>query len=256
MLRPDGGQSIQRRRSRCQPNMLDWVDRHLDRLGGLLLPPRCVLCGSCGQASCIDLCMGCESAMATAAPACAVGPGPLLRSFAPFAYRHPADHLVHALKYRGQLAVARVLGELLGKHVDCAGLAAGVDVVVPVPLHPRRHAERGFNQSHEIARWTARRLRCRLDGSLVVRRRDTHPQVGLGGDERRRNLDGAFAVATGVRGLRIALVDDVLTTGATLGELGGAALAAGARSVEAWCVGRAPAPKQVDLAHEEEVRQG
>jgi ComF family protein len=226
---------------------------HLDRLGGVLLPPRCVLCGSRGQPPCLDLCVACESSLSRAASPCIIGPDPLLRSFAPFAHAYPADHLVHALKYRGQLAVARVLGGLLAKHVECAGLAAGVDVIVPVPLHPRRHAERGFNQSHEIARWTARRLRCLLDGSLVVRQRDTRPQVGLRGDQRRRNLDRAFAAASGVRGLRIALVDDVFTTGTTLCELGRALHAAGARSVEAWCVDRTPAPKQVDLAHQDEV---
>jgi ComF family protein len=236
--------------------MYEWVDRWIDRVGGLLLPPRCVLCGARGQPPCVDLCAACEASLPVAEQPCLVGPAPLQRIFAPFAYGHPADHLVHALKYRGQLAVARVLGGLLGQRVELAGLAAGVDIIVPVPLHPQRHAERGFNQSHEIARWVVQRLRCRLDATLAVRQRDTHPQVGLSGDERRRNLQGAFAADARVRGLRIALVDDVLTTGTTLCELGRTLQAAGARTVEAWCVERAPDPKQVDLAHQVEVRYG
>lgn len=236
--------------------MHDWVDTGMEWLGGLLLPPRCLLCGSLGQAPCVDLCAPCEASLPTADPIGLTGPPPLRRSFAPFAYGYPVDHLVHSLKYRGQLAAARVLGTLLARQVERAGLAAGIDVIVPVPLHRLRHAERGFNQSLEIARWTARGLRGRLEPGLVVRQRVTPPQVGLPGDERRRNLQGAFTAAPGARGLRIALVDDVLTTGTTVLELGRALLGAGARSVEAWCLSRAPAPIRLDLTSTVEVRQG
>jgi ComF family protein len=235
--------------------MRHWVDRNAERLGGLLLPPRCVLCGSRGQAPSIDLCAGCEGTLPVAEVPCITGPSPLVRSFAPFAYGHPLDHLVHALKYRGQLAVARVLGGLLGQRIEALAFGAAIDVLVPVPLHPRRHAERGFNQSREIANWVARRLRCRVEESVAARCRDTRPQVGLRAEERRCNLAGAFLAAPGVRGLRVAIVDDVYTTGATLRELGQALHDAGARSVEAWCVGRAQVPRQVDLARDGEVRQ-
>jgi ComF family protein len=233
--------------------MRHWVDRQIERLGGLVLPPRCVLCGGTGQRPCLDLCHACEHSLPLAAPAFVHGPPPLQACFAPFAYGYPVDHLVHALKYRGQLAVARVLGVLLGRRLAAASRDRIVDVVVPVPLHPRRHAERGFNQSAEIARWTARVLRCRLDATLAARCRDTQPQVGLRGAERRSNLDGAFAAGRPVRGLRVALVDDVVTTGTTLGALALALNAAGARSVEAWCVGRAPPPKRVNSALDLEV---
>jgi ComF family protein len=215
-----------------------------------LLPPRCVLCGALGQAPCIDLCAGCEQSLPVTAMPCIAVPLPLERSFAPFTYGYPLDHLVHALKYRGQLAVARVLGGLLGQRIEALALGVAIDVLVPVPLHPRRHAERGFNQSVEIANWVAKRLRRTVDESIAARCRDTPPQVGLRAEERRRNLAGAFSAAPGVRGLRVAIVDDVYTTGATLLELGQALHHAGARSVEAWCVGRAMAPKQVDLARD------
>jgi ComF family protein len=166
------------------------------------------------------------------------GPGPVRRTCAPFAYAWPLDHLVHALKYRGQLATARVLGTLLAGWLAGRGLQHEVDVIVPVPLHPERHAERGFNQSAEIARQLARGLGLPVAESLASRRRVTPPQVGLHLEERRRNLAGAF-VAGGAAGLRVAIVDDVTTTGTTLQELAGALVQAGATAVDAWCVARA-----------------
>jgi ComF family protein len=217
--------------------MRDWVDRRLDLLGGLLLPPRCVLCGSRGQTPCLDLCAGCEASFEAADEPLVAGPAPLRRSCAPFAYAPPLDHLVHALKYRGQLATARVLGTLLADWVRARGLQHEVDVIVPVPLHADRHAERGFNQSAELARQLGRSLRLPVAGSLAVRRRATPPQVGLHLEERRRNLTGAFGAGPAA-GLRVAIVDDVTTTGTTLQELGCALVQAGACAVDAWCVAR------------------
>ena len=226
--------------------MQHWVDSGLERIGALLLPPRCVLCGGRGQPPCLDLCRDCEADLPPARPAILSGQGPLRLSLAAYGYEPPLDYLVHALKYRGQLAVARVLGNLLGAAVESSGLQHEVDVLVPVPLHAARHAERGFNQSHEIARWAGRRLRRRIDPCLVQRRRETRPQVGLGSDERHINLAGAFVAVAPVRRVRVALVDDVTTTGTTLQELGAVLLEAGASSVVAWSVGRAAAAKQVD----------
>jgi ComF family protein len=231
------------------------VDRVVSWLGGLLLPPRCVLCGAHGQPPALDLCVDCERALPPASPSFVSGPGPLLGSYAAFEYDYPVDHLVQALKYRGQLAVGRVLGTLLGRGLAAHGVARAVDVVVPVPLHPGRHAERSFNQSAELARWVARVLRLRFDPNLAIRWRETRPQVGLHGAERRGNLAGAFVARGGARGLRIAVVDDVTTTGATVAELGQALVAAGAASVVAWCACRAPPPEQVDCAPAPEVRQ-
>jgi len=216
-----------------------WVDSNLDRLGGLLLPPRCVLCGDRGQPPCLDLCRACAADLPTPAEPFTGESGPLRTSFAPFGYGYPMDHLVQALKYRGQLAVGRVLGTLLGERLEALGLHGGVDVVLPVPLHPARHSERGFNQSAEIGRWVARRLQLRFDPRLAVRRRDTRPQVGLAVEQRQCNLSGAFAASGSLRGFRVALVDDVTTTGRTLQELAGALIAAGAGSVDGWCVARA-----------------
>jgi ComF family protein len=218
--------------------MRDWVDRRLDLLGGLLLPPRCVLCGSRGQTPCLDLCAGCEASFEAADEPLVAGPAPLRRSCAPFAYAPPLDHLVHALKYRGQLATARVLGTLLARSLVKHGLSREVDVIVPVPLHPERHAGRGFNQSAELARRLGREIGLPVCEPLAYRRRSTPAQVGLHVDARRRNLAGAFA-ARDVDGLRVAIVDDVTTTGTTLQELARALRETGACVVDAWCVARA-----------------
>jgi len=218
--------------------MPDWVYRHIDRLGGWLLPPRCVLCGSRGQAPSLDLCAGCAACFEVADAPVLVGPEPLRRTCAPFAYAWPLDHLVQALKYRGQLATARVLGNLLAGWLAGTGLQHETDLIVPVPLHPARHAERGFNQSTEIARQLGRGLRLPVLESAAVRRRATPPQVGLRLGERRHNLAGAFS-ARNVDAMRVAIVDDVTTTGATLQALACALHQAGARAVDAWCVARA-----------------
>ena len=214
------------------------ADNWLERLGGLLLPPRCVLCGDRGQPPCLDLCVDCEASLPAAAVALSESSGPLRRLFAPYAYGWPVDHLVQGLKYRARLANARVLGTLLAVRVEALALHDQVDVIVPVPLHPARLAERGFNQSVEIARPLARRLRLRLEPARASRLRPTAPQVGLHLPERGRNLVGAFA-AQGVRGRRVALVDDVTTSGSTLQELAGQLLQAGAAAVDGWCVTRA-----------------
>jgi ComF family protein len=219
--------------------MSRWIRAGLECVGGLLLPPRCVLCGDRGQRPCLDLCLGCEASLPAAAEPRRAGPWPVAHSHAPYAYAHPVDHLVHALKYRGQLATGRVLGTLLGQRMAACGAALEVDVLLPVPLHPQRHAARGFNQSAEIARWAAHRVARPLELRLVARHRDTPPQVGLDPRLRRANLVDAFTASPRVQGLRVAVVDDVTTTGSTLQAVAAALHAAGAARVDAWCVARA-----------------
>jgi ComF family protein len=217
----------------------------LDRVCGALLPPRCVLCGGRGQRPSLDICGACERDL----PVHAVLDDPQSRElwpcdrgFAAFAYASPVDFLVHALKYRGQLATGRVLGVLLGKSIVRCLLHHDVDVVLPVPLHPVRHAERGFNQSAELGRWVAREVGCRFCEGAVTRVRHTGPQVGLRLDERRTNLAGAFSCEGSLAGLRVAVVDDVLTTGSTARAIASALREAGAASVDLWCVARALPP--------------
>ena len=154
---------------------------------------------------------------------------------AAFAYDFPADALVHALKFRGEVALGRFLGRLLAERA----LQDEVDHVVPVPLAPGRLRERGYNQAVEIARHI---LPSRLRLDLCARSRDTPPQMDLPWAERRRNVRGAFACARALAGTAVAVVDDVMTTGATLDEVARTLKRAGAARVTNWVVARTLLP--------------
>jgi ComF family protein len=153
---------------------------------------------------------------------------------AALAYAFPADALVHALKFRGELALAPLLGKLLLEKVA----SHGFDCVIPVPLSSQRLRERGYNQAVEIARHLGA---MKLEINACARERDAPPQAGLDREARRRNVRGAFRCARSFAGERVALVDDVMTTGATLDELARALKAAGAASVVNWVVCRTAA---------------
>jgi ComF family protein len=173
-------------------------------------------------------------------PRCRVDPPPFDRCHVPFRYEFPLDGLVRALKYDGHLAHARVLGTLLGRSLLAAGLHREVDLLLPVPLHPDKLVERGFNQSIEIARWVARETHRPFGTRTLVRRRPTRPQVGLPLVERIANLHGAFEVPGFVRDRRVAVIDDVMTTGSTVREIASALRRAGAAAIDVWCLARTP----------------
>lgn len=171
--------------------------------------------------------------------ACLKHPPAFDRSRAALAYAFPLDRLIPRLKYNGQLAIAPALGECLA---DAVASGPAPDCLIPMPLHARRIRERGFNHATEIAREAAKRLGLPLDTESCQRIRDTPPQMGLKHDARRRNVRGAFICTGDVRGKRIALVDDVMTTGTSLDELAATLKQAGALEVETWVVARTLPP--------------
>lgn len=168
-------------------------------------------------------------------PTCLANPPVLDGCRALFSYQPPLDQWVHALKFGRDLAVARLLGQLLAERL--APPKAGVRVLA-VPLHPQRLRERGYNQAMEIVRellgsgWPPGRCGC-------YRKRYTHAQSALPAHDRHGNLRGAFGVRRPLRGEDILLVDDVMTTGATLNELACALKAAGAGRIHAHVIARA-----------------
>jgi ComF family protein len=206
--------------------------------------PRCALCAlrlppGAARAAASDL-------RSLRCGRCAHQPPPLSRCVAAMDYRFPWDRLLLALKFGEQLEVA----PLLARRLSLALARAGVDppdLILPVPLSTERLRERGYNQAHEIARrlaWPQAadviERQSRLCARTLLRLRDTAQQARLPLDQRRSNLRGAFAVMKPVRGLRVAIVDDVMTSGATLHEAALALRRAGAVDVQAWVVARTP----------------
>ena len=145
------------------------------------------------------------------------------------------DTLIQALKYGGQLALAGLFARALHERIVDS---ASVDLIVPLPLHPRRLAERGYNQAVEIARPLAQALGVPLDVHVGERVRDTAAQTGLPWKKRASNVRHAFACGRRLDGLKLAVVDDVMTTGATLEAYARALKQAGAARVENWVVAR------------------
>jgi ComF family protein len=218
------------------------------------LPQACVLCRAPSRNAMI--CAPCDASMPTigaACPRCALAsPGGVLCgrciarappfdvTLAAWRYAFPADRLLQAFKYDGRLALAEPLARAI------AGAVIARDAPLPerllaMPLAPRRQRERGFNHAHEIARRLSAYVHVPLAQDLR-RTRDAPPQAGLTLRERTRNVRNAFEANERVAGCAVAIVDDVMTTGATLAAAALAVRKAGAVRVEAWVVARTPPP--------------
>jgi len=222
-----------------------------------LFPPSCYLCLDPGQPPAFELCAGCEGDLPANFPgcpgcaaqvavagarcaACLARPRAFDAAFAPYRYEFPLVELIHRFKYRGQPALSRILGTLLARRLAERGLPR-VGALVPMPLHPAREARRGYNQAREIAVFVAEALGLPLHDGLARRIRHTEEQAALPAMVRAANVSGAFDVPGTAPPPRVAIVDDVLTTGATAEELARALRAAGCRYVEIWAVARAAA---------------
>ncbi|MDX1616373.1 MAG: phosphoribosyltransferase family protein [Candidatus Promineifilaceae bacterium] len=160
---------------------------------------------------------------------------PLKRIRAAVLYTDPVREVLHQYKYSGYYALATPLADLM--VAAWARWQFPVDVVVPVPLHHAREHQRGFNQAALLVSSIGDRLNWNSDDEALWRTRPTRPQLGLNGAERRANVAGAFqGVPERLVDRRVLLIDDVFTTGATLAAAADAALAAGARTVSAYCL--------------------
>jgi len=173
---------------------------------------------------------------------CQVLPPPQVRLLAPFSYSPPLPVLVSAFKYHHRLVNGKELTAEACRYIaQHYRLSRMPDLMVPVPLHQGRLRERGCNQSLEIARWLSGPLQITVQHDLVYRSRETPQQAGLSAAARRRNLRGAFRMSedTGFEpGQVVAIVDDVVTTGSTIGELARVLLRHGAAEVHVWALAR------------------
>jgi ComF family protein len=214
------------------------------------LPPACALCGAVASGD--GLCTGCRMALprlpalrcavcAVPTPAgevcgrCLQAPPRYARVAAALEYTFPVDSLVQRLKYAADLACARPLAAALADTIEHEPYP---DLVIAMPIARQRLAERGFNQAAEIARLACREFGLTPRTGLVRRQRAATPQASLPWKERARNVRGVFACDADLSGMSVAVVDDVMTTGATLDELAGALRHAGAKTVTGWIAAR------------------
>ncbi len=227
--------------------------RHLYRvLLDLVLPPRCVVCGQVETWLCSTCAQKIPLADRPVCPRCGAawdGPGECVRCRttplhlasirSAFVHEEAVRDAIHALKYRGGRDVARPLAGRMAEAWEAHQLTA--DLLVPVPLHVDREAQRGYNQSQLLARELAVLVGLPLAELLLFRIRATASQARLGPRERWSNVKDAFACTNAIdpAGLRITLVDDVATTGATLDACAVALLARGARTVSAFTLAHA-----------------
>lgn len=210
----------------------------------------CVMCGSMSHDGL--WCAACDAALpylkAPHCPVCALPtPGgevcghclaqpPLFTlTTAVFGYSFPLDKLIQSMKYGEQLALAHAFAKKLARAIDKSNLP---DYVIAMPLHPAKLRERGFNQSLLLATTVARELNIPLLPDACRRLRNTPPQSSLPWKARKKNVRNAFSCGMDLGGKRVALVDDVLTTGASLNELAEAVAKAGAIQISAWVVAR------------------
>ena len=227
-----------------------------DRIVGVVrttLPQACALCAS--PAGTALICAACENSLlhlTQACPGCALPslhggwcgqclshPPAFDRSDAAFVYAFPLDRLVQTFKYHGALAYADWFARAM---LDRRSTPAVGDALIPVPLGRNRQRERGFNQALEIAKPLSRWTGIPLLADVATRVRETPPQASLPWTERARNVRGAFSCKSALNGRRVIVIDDVMTTGASLDEFAGTLKRAGALSVENWLVARTLPP--------------
>lgn len=221
-------------------------------LAARLMPNDCFVCGqNAGPALLCGPCRAGLPQISEACPVCAIPVADGLvcgacqrtapafdATVAALPYSFPADRLVQALKYGNRLALAHFLAGLL----EASGPSDERAIVVPMPLHPRRLRERGFNQAAEIARPLARAWGLPFAADAIERVRDTPPQASLPWLARRVNMRGAFRCRSAFEGRTVVVIDDVMTTGATLDELARTLKSHGAARVENRVVARTPLP--------------
>jgi ComF family protein len=226
------------------------------RLGRVLLPLRCLACGEAG-ADGHDLCLDCQRALPWNRSACARcglpmpepvaacgrclrKPPPLDRVHAAFRYGFPVDNLLPRFKFHHDLAAGRELADAMRTALEAAMLdgAERPDALIAIPLHPKRLRQRGYNQALELAQPLAKAFAIPLLHDGLRRVRDIAPQSELGALARRRNPRGAFETGTDPLPAHVVLVDDVMTTGATLHECARMLKRAGVQRVDAWVAAR------------------
>lgn len=226
----------------------------LTRIINTLYPPTCALCGNHSRSS-RDLCEGCagdfiinrkacnrcalplpydlEGAMCGE---CLKSPPPQHRAWSAFVYAQPLEWMIQQLKFNNKMAFGRLLGQLA---IPCLPeLESMPDCIIPVPLHPKRQRQRGYNQACELVKPLAQHLCMTLDSTSCRRRKYTTAQSGLDAKERRKNIRNAFQFDNTQQYDYVIVFDDVITTGSTITELVKTIKQQGVTRVDVWSLAR------------------
>lgn len=233
------------------------VNRYNQLTALFKLDGQCILCGGNSRRA-LDICQPCEQELPVIGNGCQrcslpllstdsgqcgqclQSPPPFQRSFALWRYSPPIAQLIAGFKYSHHYSYGRSMAQMMAAALaDNYHPADLPDQILPAPLHWTRRLKRGFNQSTQLATPIAARLHLPVCSPLK-RIKSTPPQQSLGAARRQQNLRGAFAVCAEVTGQRLAIVDDVMTTGATAAEMSRCLLAAGAKEIHIWCLARTP----------------
>jgi ComF family protein len=213
------------------------------------------ICSPCVDrfAAAVPRCERCALPVPAGVPtsgACVIDPPPYARTLAAVDYGHPWDRLITRYKFHAALDLAPAFAlrmlETQRRDAEPPPTLVLPTLLLPIPLSDSRLRERGYNQAWELARRLGRALACPADAKLLLRVRDTPHQLALPPEERAGNVRAAFAVEPSRRaelaGRRVTLVDDVMTTGATVAEAARTLLQAGAQEVTVWVLARTPRP--------------
>lgn len=229
-----------------------------------LLPTQCLACGCTlyGELLCehchFDLpwstryeyvCVQCGLALSNAdnfCGHCLHNPPAYSRSYIPFAYEYPLDSIIHRFKYRRKLSHGKLLGQLLAKHIqDCADNSENwqqPDIIISAPMHWRKRWQRGFNQADILGEYLAEKTNTPLATKCIRRKAQATTQKESTRVERQQNLRDAFYISDNtkqqIKGKKIALVDDVVTTTATLREISRLLISAGVSDIQVWALAR------------------
>lgn len=233
----------------------------INSLFNFLYPRQCVLCQQPVEAedTAIDLCPDCEDDLPVIKHACWQCGIPLAveqnqhlcgqcqqkppaydRVISIYHYQQPVSWMIQRMKFARQPALARLLASLVSEKIR-HNITDMPDALIPVPLHPRRQFERGFNQSHDMAVLLSQTLHCPVDSRLVERHLNNPHQTGLDAKQRKKNVKNIFRVKNKTRPSyqHVAIIDDVMSTGSTINELARTLKKSGVEQVDAWVIARA-----------------
>jgi ComF family protein len=240
----------------------------LKKIYGWFLPPICILCNHPATHEPpwpSDICQDCLNELPILPQSCPRCATPILANqamecgiclkdppsfdatYALYLYQLPITKLIMELKFHEKLINARILGGIMAAQIKTAWYYNKPlpDVVIPMPLHPRRLRERGFNQALEIARPIRALTHLPIDITSCLRIKSTAPQARLSGEKRGQYMKNAFLIQRDFSGLHVAVLDDVITTGQTIAEFCRALKQKGAFKIDVWCCAKTPLLKDI-----------